>query len=358
MMELTFYQAECGDATKIIFKGNDQKLHYIFIDSGYVRTFRNNIKKDIEELIQKDHYIDLWIVSHIHDDHIGGVKKYIDYIQTGELKDIVKNWMYNPPRFYEINLNTDFSNAKSIKQGDVLYNYLASNNKTSKLDFINDLPPIDLFGMKIILLSPSKKNILDLREKYEISKNLPLEVIENDEISNAVSIIKNDYHNNINEFQLDNFIEDDNIENGSSISFIIEYNGKNYLWLADVHPSIIVETLKKLGYTHSKKLNCELVKVSHHGSKKNNSNELYDLLNCSNYIFTSNGENKPKLPNKETIARILRNKYRNIHQEYNLYFNYDNNTLRNIFANENEIIYDELNFKVFFSNEKKLKLYF
>ena len=78
-MEITFYQSECGDSAKISFEGSDDKLHHFFIDSGFERTFKNVIRNDIEEIIRKGEKIDLWSISHIHDDHIGGIKKYIDY---------------------------------------------------------------------------------------------------------------------------------------------------------------------------------------------------------------------------------------------------------------------------------------
>ena len=39
--EIFFYQAECGDASRVRYFGNDGKYHNIFIDAGYRRTFKN-----------------------------------------------------------------------------------------------------------------------------------------------------------------------------------------------------------------------------------------------------------------------------------------------------------------------------
>lgn len=352
-MEVFFYKSECGDAARISFKGNDNQIHNIFIDSGYERTFRNIIKKDIGELIQKNIKIDYWIISHIHDDHIGGVKKYIDYIKDGELKDIVSNWIYNAPRYYIPHQfdTLSVSNAKSIGQGDLLYDYLKSNNKTLNIDFTNESQPLEIENLKITFLSPTKSKLKKLRDKYNIAEMKSFEIIEDDSISDAVGIEENDYQIKINEFDLDKWKEDANIENGSSISFITEIEGKNILWLADSHPSDIVKSLVNLGYSSQNKIKCDWVKVSHHGSGGNNSNELYDLIECNNYLFSANGENKHNLPSKECIARIIRNKNRNFKNKYKLYFTYDNDTLRSIFNKEEDTIYSILNFETIFSKE-------
>ena len=356
-MEITFYQSECGDSAKISFIGSDGKPHHFFIDSGFERTFKNTIRKDVEEIIQKKEKIDLWSISHIHDDHIGGIKKYIDYINTGELKDIVSDWVYNPPRFYDSKNGVGFSVsiAKSIDQGDILYKYLKSINKNPKKDYTSDSDSIELFGMKIIFLSPSKNRLLALRKKYSVSKMQPFELLEEEAISEAVGVVEDDYHIKLEDFDLDSWNEDDSIENGSSICFITEYKGKSILWLADAHPSDVTNSLLKLGYSKTNKLKCEFVKVTHHGSKGNNSNELYDLIDSENYIISSNGENKYKLPNKESLARILRNSNRNLERKYNIYFNYDNDTVRKIFENDNEKIYDEYNFQIYHSKNSTLK---
>ncbi|MGR3857181.1 ComEC/Rec2 family competence protein [Chryseobacterium indologenes] len=355
-MNLTFYQAECGDAAKISFIGDDGKQHHIFIDGGYERTFRDSIKKDIEEIISRNEIIDCWIVSHIHDDHIGGVKKYIDYIRSGELKDIVAHWIYNAPRFENglQPLKFDVSTAKSIGQGDILFNYLSSIDKNSAFDFTNDTKSIDFHGLQIIFLTPTKEKLLDLRKLYNINDMKPFQIIEDDTVSDAVAAIQNDYSKKISEFNINDFKEDVNIENGSSISFIIEHDGKRILWLSDAHPSDVLNTLSnsRLKFSSVNKLKCNWVKVTHHGSKANNKNELYNLIECDNYMISANGENKHKLPNKEALVRILSNPFRDKSLKYNIYYTYANSTLKNIFAVDGAKVFDDFNFENFFLNNK------
>lgn len=354
-MEIKFFQAECGDASCISFLGNDNKYHNVFIDSGYQRTFRHVLENEIRNIVGKNETIDLWIISHIHDDHIGGVIKYIDTIKTGEQNDIVNQYFYNPPRIYDFKKSTkSISEFVSIGQGDVFYEYLKSNNKLLDYDITNSIKPINLYGLKLTILSPSSNKLNSLRSKYPLNSNKSLEKEEDEKISEAVAPKQNDYKTLINDFDLDKWEEDNSVENGSSISVLIEYNNKKTLWLADAHPSDIVTSLTKMGFNNKNKLVCNWVKVTHHGSKGNNSDDLFNLIECNNYLFSVNGENKHNLPYKECVARILRNKQRDKNSKYNFHFTYDNQTLRSIFNLENENVFKQHNFEVFYSDESSV----
>lgn len=194
--------------------------------------------------------------------------------------------------------------------------------------------------------------MLVLREKYPFGSKNPLERIEDDTISKAKGKVQNDYHFQLEEFNLDNWQEDLSIENGSSISLLLELGNKKTLWLADAFPSVVSRSLRTLGYSQENPIICDWVKVGHHGSSGNNSNELYELIDCNNYVITANGENKYNLPAKECIAHILRNRNRNPDSHYNLYFTDDNSTLRSIFVNEDDKIMERLKFSAHFLNHE------
>jgi beta-lactamase superfamily II metal-dependent hydrolase len=352
-LEIKVFQAECGDAFRLRFKGNDNKFHNIFIDSGLPRTYRHSLDEEIQVIIQDNEKIDLWVISHIHDDHIGGVTKYLDTIIDGTRKDIVETWFYNPPRYYEVESQkiNIISTSLSIGQGDKLFEYLKLNNKILEYDITNELPIIDLYGLKITILSPTKLGLHSLREKYKTGIELEKEEVEH--ISQAISSKGNDYNIPLSEFNISDFKEDDSIENQSSISLLIECNGEKTLWLADAFSSDVITSLNKLGYNETNQLQCQFVKVSHHGSKGNNSSKLYELISCSNYIISANGENKYDLPKKECLARIIRNPRRETNTKLKLYFNYDNSTLKTIFKIDQNEVFEKFNFKTIFIDKKK-----
>jgi hypothetical protein len=351
-MELFCYQAECGDAIRLRYIGDDGHPHNIFLDSGYERTYRNILRQEINALIRTGESIDLWIVSHIHDDHIGGIMKYIKSVEDEEIKDITKVWLYNPPRQYpvdfDIKQNTT-SSAMSIDQGDRLFKFLSANNKLSPKDIDTDLEFSNFFGLKIHILSPNKSVIKALRNKYK--SGIPFQSSEIDDVSHAASVTNYDYNKKIDEFALDVFSEDDSLENKSSISVLIEYQNKKILWLADSHPSVVIESLTQNGYSMKYPLVCNYVILSHHASKRNNSTSLFNMIKCDKYIISSNGENKHCLPNKEVIAKIIRNKNRNSSIPYSLFFTYNTLNLKNIFKSDDDDIFKKWNFNPVYSSK-------
>jgi ribonuclease BN (tRNA processing enzyme) len=345
-IDLFCYQAECGDAIHIKYIGTDGNPHNIFLDSGFERTYKNILQQKIEWLVKRNESIDLWVVSHIHNDHIGGTIKFIKSIENDEIHDVTRNWFYNPPCDYSTisSPKNIISSPASITQGDKLYNYLYQNHKLPKQDITTDLCSQDFFGMKIHILSPSPSIITELRNKYQT--RIPFEEDEMVTISHATSSIGYDYHKRINDFDLDEFKEDDSLENRSSIALLLEYQDKKILWLADSHPSVIVESLVQRGYSINQPLICDYVILSHHASKGNNSSFVFNMIKCNNYIISSNGENKYCLPNKEVLARIIRNKNRDFSVLCTFNFTYDTPTLRMIFKSDETNICDSLNFNV------------
>lgn len=356
-MELYTYQAECGDATRIRFFGSDGKHHNILIDAGFERTFRDVLQPDIKKIKIKNEIIDLCVISHIHDDHIGGIIAYIEAINSGEEQDIIKEWLYNPPRYFQEIKPTaynEISKAKSIRQGDELLSYLSFHNKDFNSEVCSDLPLKNFFGVAMTILSPDKQGLHDLRKKYE-----KVNIINYEEftlISEAKSAIGYDYKKRLIDFDLNDWKEDNSIENKSSISLLMEFNDKRFLWLADSHPSTIIESLKKLGYSESNPLICEWCKVSHHGSKGNNSTEMFSLIQCNNYVISVNGENKHYLPSKECLARILRNPARPEGSHYKLHFTYDNDVLRGIFKSDGNDVFKQFEFSVQYQKDKSYNL--
>ena len=112
---------------------------------------------------------------------------------------------------------------------------------------------------------------------------------------------------NIDELAKSPFLEDDRSANGSSMAFIIEYKNKKLLFLADAHPSIIINNLKLHYKEEDFPLYFDVIKVSHHGSQGNTSLELLKMITSQQYIFSTNGKTHNH-PDKEVIGRIISQK--------------------------------------------------
>lgn len=92
------------------------------------------------------------------------------------------------------------------------------------------------------------------------------------------------------------------------------------------------------------------MKVSHHGSAINISNELLDMIDCRNYLISTNGgKGRSCHPDRETIGNITWHSRRNHDSTLNLIFNYPVSTIETVgykFLKEGEECIDESNFKI------------
>ena len=125
---------------------------------------------------------------------------------------------------------------------------------------------------------------------------------------------------------LNSFYEDTSPTNGSSISLLIEYKEYKLLFLGDSFPSDVTASLKQLGFSLDNKINLNVMKVSHHGSKHSTSNELLRLINCEKFLISTNGKQRHH-PDKETLARIINSQCKPC-----FIFNYDR--IRQIFTDQ------------------------
>lgn len=317
-----------GDCFIVKWHGLTGDEHTGILDSGTAASYKSYLRKELQVQLED---IDFWVISHIHDDHIGGVLKYIDDIDAGLKLPQCKNWIINIPLEPSMvsDKSSDGSIAESVRQGNKLIRFL--NNKKASVcqPSLKNKISLDFDGLVMHFVSVSPSNLdLNIDEDY----SLPM------------ASLGNDYKTLAANFRLDNFEEDKNSLNAASLSLIIEYNGKRLLWLSDSHPSNVIKGLKSLCDTTEYPLYFDFATVAHHGSKGNTNLELLKLLNCNNYIITSNGENKHQLPNKETLVRILKNPRRDLKKKISFIFPTDTHSLRSLFDVDGKEIHDTLNF--------------
>lgn len=330
-MRLFSYRAKCGDAFHLQYKGESGKLRNIFLDMGYSKTYTQVLKGVISNLVGASEQIDALFLSHIHDDHIGGVSRFVNDIQKDSaLGNVVSRWIYNAPRKYDFEQTNDNKNGVlcGIVSGDKVYEHILSHSPSDLCDIVEGMS-FNIDGMTITILSPDENTLQQLRNKY--SNNRPLCKLETDEVFVEAGNVVDDYAIPLNEFKTDRFQEDVSVENSSSIAALFEFEGKRILWLSDSVPSVIVNSLKKLGISEEDKLHCDAVLLSHHGSSANNSMTLFKMIQADRYIISADGINRHCLPNKETVARIVS---ASTALPVSIYFNYDDGRLAKMFKSD------------------------
>ena len=93
--------------------------------------------------------------------------------------------------------------------------------------------------------------------------------------------------------------------NKASIALLITTDsGKNNLLLGDADIDVVIESLRALGYDEKHKLQCDVVKLAHHGSKNNFKDDFLDIVTANKFIVSTNGTFFGH-PDKEVIAQLL-----------------------------------------------------
>ena len=325
-------------------------------------------------LKSKNQCIDLLIITHIDEDHIEGAIEFFKdngYADNPNIIEVKEIW-YNSYRHLQFSKEkvsqiSGFEKRKleemilansvnsrnminesapiSANQGSTLAGYLygfgygekrwnkAFNCKAINLD-TNSV--FELEDMKFYILSPNTKKLKNLANLWvnklseiDIDFNISDDKVFDDAYEMYIKKLKEDIdlnENNDISYKLREFksIVSDDIKqinkdksksNGSSISFILEYKEKRVVFLGDAHEDIIVENLEK--YMKNNGISYfDAIKISHHGSLKNNFAWI-EKIKSKRYLISTNGK-KHNHPDKEVIAKILQCN----NKEKFLYFNY------------------------------------
>ena len=296
----------------------------LLVDGGPAATFGSlygypsPLRLLLDELKQGKQHIDLAVLTHVDDDHIGGFLEAFSH--DDYLPSMVREVWFNSYKLISQQsgsiddegnhvLGISSTDPKtSITQGITLEKKLEGVNWWQQV-IRNDLDPIIRGALEFTILSPSSERLGKLEKKWmrEVA-------------SNAKETAKSgtDYHISIEDFIGDDkFTNDTSVPNGSSIAFIVRVEGKSILLLGDAFASTVSEKLQALGYSEQNPLKADLVKVSHHGSQKNTSVELLSLICSDNFVISTDGSIFGH-PDKRAVARVLKSNEKN-----NIYFNYE-----------------------------------
>ena len=284
----------------------------ILIDGGPAKTYAyrrrsGELKIALENIKNAEQRIDLLILSHVDDDHIGGL--LVGFKNGDLLEQLTDKVWFNSGKliFQHFNQEYDDSNLvdfESLKTGTVVDEQTSIRQGVKFEEYITERgiwqhevilagQEHELFGIKFTILSPSAGKLEKLLFKWQ-----------REQPDSLTSSADTDYDQSFSELlENDKFSEDSSIHNGSSIAFIFEYQDHRLLLLGDTHAQIIVDSIKDLKFTETKKLKVDYIKLSHHGSQYNTSPELLCLLDCQNFIISTDSR-RHGLPNKITLARI------------------------------------------------------
>ncbi|MDM0610964.1 MBL fold metallo-hydrolase [Clostridium perfringens] len=349
------FPASYGDSFLVNIK-NEKESHNILIDLGFKETYNLYIRKEL----QKINCLDLIALTHIDDDHISGA---IEFFKDNEIleKLSIKNIWFND--LYKIvddkygvddfnfNINKEiekrscgifddevsFSKANTLTELIYKTNNFGVWNKQETLiqckeKSYKELYPINS-EIKFVILSPNTIRIDELfsewLKKIKIKKSdFKLKSTDLSKFYNMFKYhdkLASSFDNNcsnkiidIEEMANKEFMKNSKANN-SSIAFFIEIKDKKMLFLGDANAEDISSSLEQ--YKIDKKLEVlkfDLIKVSHHGSRNNINNKLFDIFYSDRYLISTNG-NRHNHPDIECLSKIIVKQK----QYKSLIFNYD-----------------------------------
>ncbi len=337
-----FFQAlpaHNGDALLIEYVGNDGDAHRIWIDGGLVKSYEEHGKPVLTALQQQQEKLDLMVVTHIDQDHIGGILAFMRDKRMP--RDMVYQVWFNSARLLSahfrssphatrnVSLADPGTSERSLNQGLLLEDEL-TNRGVWHEHLITRLQRYDLFGATLTVLSPSEEGLARLNREWQDEMD-PAQTTRGWGLS--------DHQEAIDRLAQKKEEEDNAIPNGSSIALLYEYQGRRLLLAGDAQPSVIVDTLRQLGYSPQKRLPLDCFKLSHHGSKYSTSYALLSLVDCYRFLISTDGS-RHHLPHKETLARIVMDPTRDFNRQLIFVFNHDTPLLRGIFSFEEQQKYN------------------
>lgn len=312
MSHIEILPAYHGEAF-IIYASKGDNNGVIVVDGGPAQS-RIKVLRRLEQFDK----IDLMVLTHYDSDHISGLNTFLEQ-QTDSEKSCVKELWVNCAREIDMKEGNNVSYSQAYKMANML---CAVNEKNDggiawkeriAAGYERDL------GFATVNVIGPQAYILDIRQKkYEetMSDDVSSARVEGD-IKIPLETLSQ------NEKMTPSTTKDNELANIASIAFIIECDGLRALMLGDSFPDPIEKELRK-NYSEEKPLKVDVVKVAHHGSRNNISNSLLDIIDCQDYIISTNGgTGNTRHPDREALANILCHPRRDRSKTIRLFFNYD-----------------------------------
>jgi len=325
MIEIKSYPAGNGDA--FLVKASPSPFAML-IDGGYASTFSEHIRTDLVELAESGYALDFVVATHIDADHISGLLAFFRENGLAQTPAIipVREVLYNglrslmAPKEGEAEMRTDDlallreirlrgfpledapNNSEqeiSARQGSSLAQLLRDggyswNTGTGAISVVVDgLTDFHVPQASIKILSPNKVRLEALKKWWssEIRQMGWVGAIEAlDDVfeflcAHEVADSGEQLLASSDSDLATAYVPDNSVTNGSSISLIVEIEGRRLLFLGDSWANDIVTAL-----TQHETTIFDAVKISHHGSERNTSLELLKLVDSPYFFISTNGD--------------------------------------------------------------------
>ena len=347
MVILEALNALAGDCLLLRYKGPDGKEVIWLIDGGPKSDNKKGITVWSDVLLPRLKQIGkelkhngplpiaLGMVSHIDDDHINGIQKVTDSLRnvTPQNPAAVKfdRFWFNSfdkivgPKPQDLSSDAEAEVASLQSLGQELatglddfddvddeekeHSSLVMQSVGQGIQLAGDLsalgltdnPPVgglvmakvgqpkfDIEGAKVTVVGPRENRIDALRKEWLKALKKPN---------------KKERKAALQELFLPSKSLDKSIPNLSSIVVLVEVGGKKLLLTGDAHGGDVVKAWQELGLPTPAKV--DLLKMPHHGSIRNMTEEFMTFFEAKHYVFSADGKHdNPDAPAVEALVKL------------------------------------------------------
>lgn len=350
-LQIEMLPAGHGDALWVEWTAEANRSR-VLIDGGPGKSYPALLSR-VGRLPTDDRRIDLLVITHIDTDHIDGAVTLLLDDAAPQFKDVWfngRNHMQDP--LSPVAGNHYLGGA----HGQVLSAILDLprfpwNDAFGGLAIVVDprtrkLPTRQIGGLTFTILSPRVPQLTALAQQWDAEVGRAMKKLElvppgftDAQVATAIheggievarQLLHSRYPRRLEPREWSEpdaeglYLGDPSKANGSSIAFLVESPAREtaVLFGADAHASVLADSLTDLLLERGEPtLRLNALKVPHHGSKNNMSQDLLARLSCGTFLFSTDGSAGYNHPDDEAIDMILQDaERRKIRAE--LYFNY------------------------------------
>lgn len=322
MLRLEMLPADHGDSILLEY-GPGKRIRYRILIDGGAETAYGDVRERLGRIPTNRagrRRLDLLVISHVDADHIEGVVKLL---QDDELAIDVKDIWFNDWNHLEPLVEGQTPAHLGPEQGEFLGALLLKQGRPWNRAFDGGtivqtvsgrLPVRRLGGMRLTVVSPTVHTLIDLRRTWRrvivdagFQPGSPEQALEQ---FGARRWAKAPRPITLGDERQRKTL-DNSVANGSSIGLIAEYRGMRLLLAADAHADVLREAIERWCDESSGartgddgRVHFDVFKLAHHGSSKNLTPQLLDVISCPTYMVSTSGK-RFRHPDVEAINLLI-----------------------------------------------------
>jgi hypothetical protein len=315
IFDIEMVPAKNGDCLWIEY-GDPKAPNRILIDCGAEAAAKllNTRVSDLHKAGKMDSF-ELFILTHIDADHISGVLPF--FKNRGPLT-FGQVWFNAepqlPPAVLGVMQGEKFADILNEDPGlRAAWNKSAgTKNKVPAPIVRPDQGPLPSYtlpgGMTLTVLSPGNAQLKDLATVWRKELQRFKDRTSHQTLAGKPKPlpVTDPAAFNVEELAGSKEKPDPSVANGSSIAVLAEFDGRAVLLTGDAHAEVMASSIKRLLADRGSagRLRLDAMKLSHHGSTNALTKELLDVIDCPQYMISTDGS-KFYHPDREAVARVI-----------------------------------------------------